>query len=87
MPSVFHKNSHIKFYRQIIHHKIHLASIFMKINIYCPTCGKKLKWDKHNPYRPFCSERCKLIDLGEWASESHRIPGESVPPKDEDEQS
>ena len=54
--------------------------------IYCPTCGKQLKWDKTNPYRPFCSERCKLIDLGEWASESHRIPGEPVPQEDEDKQ-
>jgi endogenous inhibitor of DNA gyrase (YacG/DUF329 family) len=53
--------------------------------IYCPTCGKQLTWDKNNPYRPFCSERCKLIDLGEWASESHRIPGEQVPPEDDDE--
>jgi len=45
--------------------------------IQCPTCGKTLVWDKANPYRPFCSERCKLIDLGEWASEKHRISGES----------
>lgn len=45
----------------------------------CPTCGKILEWDKNNPYRPFCSQRCKLIDLGEWASENHRIPGEQVP--------
>ena len=51
----------------------------------CPTCGKELIWDPKNPYRPFCSERCKLIDLGEWASESHRIAGETVHP-DEIEQ-
>lgn len=35
------------------------------------------------PDRPFCSRRCKLIDLGEWASESHRIEGEPVHPDDE----
>ena len=44
--------------------------------IKCPTCKKEIPWDKNNPYRPFCSERCRLIDLGEWAGEGHRIPGE-----------
>lgn len=53
----------------------------MKNKVPCPTCGKLLTWDKNNPFRPFCSERCKLIDLGEWASESHRIPGEKVNPE------
>lgn len=50
----------------------------MSKKVHCPTCGKPLVWDKTNPYRPFCSERCKLIDLGEWASESHRIAGEEI---------
>ena len=40
----------------------------------CPQCGKIVLWDEANRYRPFCSERCKLIDLGEWATESYRIP-------------
>ena len=40
----------------------------------CPQCGKTIPWDIANPYRPFCSERCKLIDLGAWASETYRIP-------------
>ena len=40
----------------------------------CPQCGKMVAWDKINPYRPFCSERCKTIDLGAWASESYRVP-------------
>jgi endogenous inhibitor of DNA gyrase (YacG/DUF329 family) len=31
-------------------------------------------WDAANRYRPFCSERCRVIDLGAWASESYRIP-------------
>lgn len=44
--------------------------------IACPTCGKSVKWTQQNPFRPFCSERCKLIDLGEWAGENHRIPGD-----------
>ena len=48
----------------------------------CPTCGKPALWNKDNPWRPFCSERCKLIDLGEWFDERHRIADQS-PPGDE----
>ncbi len=40
----------------------------------CPICGKMSRWHQDNPCRPFCSERCKLIDLGQWATESYRIP-------------
>ena len=41
----------------------------------CPQCEKEVLWDKEaSPYRPFCSERCKLVDLGQWASESYSIP-------------
>jgi uncharacterized protein len=46
----------------------------------CPTCGKPVEWTEAARWRPFCSERCRLIDLGEWISESHRIPGEPVDP-------
>lgn len=42
----------------------------------CPTCGKKTEYTPENSYRPFCSERCKLIDLGEWASEGYPIAAE-----------
>ena len=45
----------------------------------CPTCSKDVIWNAESKWRPFCSERCKLIDLGEWASESHRIPGQELP--------
>lgn len=41
----------------------------------CPTCGQPARWHADNPWRPFCCERCKLIDLGEWLAENHRIPG------------
>ncbi|MDR1840469.1 MAG: DNA gyrase inhibitor YacG [Holophagales bacterium] len=41
--------------------------------LYCPTCRNSVRWE-NNPWRPFCSERCKLIDLGAWSSESYRIP-------------
>ena len=40
----------------------------------CPTCQTEIEWDKKNAFRPFCSERCRLIDLGDWANETHRIP-------------
>ncbi len=53
--------------------------------VHCPTCDKTIVWDKNNPYRPFCSQRCKLIDLGDWASEKHHIPGEEAKPNDDDD--
>lgn len=48
--------------------------------ITCPTCGKTNTWRPENRFKPFCSDRCKLIDLGEWARESRKIPGEAVDP-------
>ncbi|MDO8268330.1 MAG: DNA gyrase inhibitor YacG [Moraxellaceae bacterium] len=50
----------------------------------CPRCGQPARWATDNPARPFCSERCKLIDLGAWATESHRIPGDPLPPQDDE---
>lgn len=46
------------------------------MNVNCPTCQKQHVWSSDNPFRPFCCERCKLIDLGEWAAENQRFPGE-----------
>lgn len=43
----------------------------------CPTCHREAQW-QDNPYRPFCSERCKVLDLAAWADERYRIPGETV---------
>ena len=43
----------------------------------CPTCRREIDW-ANSPYRPFCSDRCRLIDLGAWLSEKHVIPGETV---------
>jgi endogenous inhibitor of DNA gyrase (YacG/DUF329 family) len=40
----------------------------------CPQCGKIIEWTPSSRWRPFCSERCKLIDLGAWATEAYRIP-------------
>ncbi|WP_299235909.1 DNA gyrase inhibitor YacG [uncultured Halomonas sp.] len=53
------------------------------LEVACPQCRKKVEWREDNPYRPFCSERCRLIDLGAWADGSHRIAGE--PAMDETE--
>ncbi len=43
----------------------------------CPSCNKQVEW-QDNPFRPFCSERCKLIDLGKWVNEEYRVPGKPV---------
>lgn len=39
----------------------------------CPTCETRVIWSSKSPYRPFCSKRCQLIDLGEWADEKKII--------------
>jgi len=44
----------------------------------CPTCGKSTEW-KDNQFRPFCSERCQLVDLGRWVEGDYRVPGEPLP--------
>ena len=44
----------------------------------CPTCGRAVEWCEASRWRPFCTERCKLIDLGAWGSERNVIPGEPV---------
>ena len=44
-------------------------------HVKCPTCQREIDWSQ-SPFRPFCSERCRLIDLGGWLTEKHAIPGE-----------
>jgi uncharacterized protein len=39
----------------------------------CPRCGAQVAWTKDSPCRPFCSERCKMADLGAWATEEYRV--------------
>lgn len=48
----------------------------------CPTCQKDVEWSDKNIYRPFCSKRCQLIDLGEWANEEHRIADNKISEQD-----
>ena len=55
----------------------------MASQVKCPTCRRPVEWSAASPFRPFCSERCRLIDLGAWFSEQHRIPDESPGAADE----
>lgn len=44
--------------------------------VFCPTCRRPSLWEG-NPFRPFCCERCRLVDLGAWIDESYRVPDQS----------
>ncbi|MCK3655688.1 DNA gyrase inhibitor [Pasteurellaceae bacterium Macca] len=46
----------------------------------CPTCQKEVIWSPESEFRPFCSKRCQIIDLGDWASEKHTIPSQEDAP-------
>jgi len=52
------------------------------MKIICPVCKNITTWEE-NPFRPFCCERCKLIDLGAWASGEYSIPGKPVDDTDQ----
>lgn len=52
------------------------------LKVRCPRCRRPTAWEG-NPNRPFCSEKCRLIDLGRWADEEYRIPGTKVHPVDD----
>lgn len=56
----------------------------MPTTVNCPTCNKSVAWTPESSWRPFCSERCRLIDLGEWFNEERRIPGEDAEPGSEE---
>ena len=43
----------------------------------CPTCGRRVEWTPASKFRPFCSERCKMVDLGAWATERYAVPGDA----------
>jgi endogenous inhibitor of DNA gyrase (YacG/DUF329 family) len=55
----------------------------MPREVSCPRCGRRHEWEG-NPFRPFCSERCKVIDFGGWLEERNAIPGESAEIPDEE---
>ncbi len=48
------------------------------LTVNCPRCGQPVEWTPAQRWRPFCSERCKLMDLGAWASEAYRIPAQEL---------
>lgn len=48
------------------------------LQVKCPTCRRSVPWIPEQEFKPFCSERCKMIDLGEWAMEEKVIPGEPL---------
>jgi endogenous inhibitor of DNA gyrase (YacG/DUF329 family) len=50
----------------------------------CPTCQKEVEWSETNPFRPFCSKVCQLIDLGEWADGKRAIPASEDEPMSEE---
>ena len=54
------------------------------LTVECPRCGTPAPFSTQNSWRPFCSERCKLIDLGDWAAERYRVP-QTPEPSSEDE--
>lgn len=49
----------------------------------CPTCGREVEWEG-NEFRPFCSERCRLLDFGAWADEDYSLPAETSEMTEED---
>ena len=51
----------------------------------CPRCSKPVEWSASSRFRPFCSERCKFMDLGAWATESYRVPAVDNDPEDDAE--
>ncbi|MEE8435543.1 MAG: DNA gyrase inhibitor YacG [bacterium] len=53
----------------------------MPLRVKCPRCGESTAY-QGNPWRPFCSERCKLIDLGRWAEEKYAISTDETPPEE-----
>ncbi len=53
----------------------------------CPQCGGVSHYTPSNRFRPFCSERCKQLDLGAWASEDFKLPEQGVTPSPDFEQS
>jgi hypothetical protein len=55
----------------------------MTAMVKCPTCRRSVEWSEESAYRPFCSERCRLIDLGAWLTEQNKIPDREAGADDE----
>ncbi|HEV7165150.1 MAG TPA: DNA gyrase inhibitor YacG [Gammaproteobacteria bacterium] len=50
----------------------------------CPHCGKSVPWTPDSKWKPFCSDRCRLIDLGDWLMEHNALPAEDGSPSDQE---
>lgn len=70
------------FDRDFIYDNLQFTVIFMAL-VKCPYCGKEKEYEG-NEFRPFCSERCKLLDFGAWADEEYSLPAETADLSDED---
>lgn len=55
------------------------------LTVECPNCGGPVEWTESARWKPFCSERCKMIDLGAWFTEERGIPGEEAPEAEGDD--
>ncbi|MCZ7563389.1 MAG: DNA gyrase inhibitor YacG [Burkholderiales bacterium] len=52
--------------------------------VQCPRCGARVAWVAQSRFRPFCSERCRMADLGAWATERYRVAGPGPEPGDDE---
>lgn len=60
--------------RSVIFNRPSLFTAALMTTVNCPTCAAKVEWTEASKFRPFCSDRCKQIDLGAWAEEKYTIP-------------
>jgi hypothetical protein len=65
-----------------MHRKNKKSDNLDNLKVRCPRCGRWVAWE-NNPYRPFCSEKCRLVDLGRWAGEEYRIHGPKTDSEEE----
>jgi endogenous inhibitor of DNA gyrase (YacG/DUF329 family) len=62
-----------------------VKKVFAPRVVNCPICGKPVPWTPESAFRPFCSERCRSIDLGAWAAEEYRVPANEHRPTDDEQ--
>ena len=62
---------------------MHAEACSTKNSMRCPICGKEVKLE--DPFMPFCSDRCRILDLGNWASEKYVIPGPPIDSSQDEE--
>jgi uncharacterized protein len=66
-----------------VHHRVALVTPPAARVVPCPQCGRPVEWAPASRWRPFCSARCKTIDLGAWAAETYRVPLSESPEPDD----